>query len=127
MASPGTRIIAHQTPNRRRTWEPHGQDGCYIVPTFEHYRCYTVCITKTRSERVVETVTFFSTEVAMPFQYSQDLTTKSSKQLSHALLHPQLVGPLCQVNNDQMLALKRLAAIFEGAIPSYKSNTTSPE
>jgi hypothetical protein len=25
MAPPGTRIIAHETPNRRRAWAPHGQ------------------------------------------------------------------------------------------------------
>jgi hypothetical protein len=24
MAPPGTRIIAHETPSRRRTWAPHG-------------------------------------------------------------------------------------------------------
>jgi hypothetical protein len=58
MAPPGTRIIAHKTPNSRRTWKPHGQDGWYIRPALEHYRCYTVYITKTRSERVVETVEF---------------------------------------------------------------------
>jgi hypothetical protein len=34
MAPPGTRIIAHETPNRRRTWAPHGQDGWYIGPAF---------------------------------------------------------------------------------------------
>jgi hypothetical protein len=27
MAPPGTRIIAHETPNRRSTWSPHGLDG----------------------------------------------------------------------------------------------------
>jgi hypothetical protein len=27
MAPPGTRIIAHETPNRRSTRAPHGQDG----------------------------------------------------------------------------------------------------
>jgi hypothetical protein len=32
MAPPGTRIIAHETPNRRRTWAPHGHNGWYIVP-----------------------------------------------------------------------------------------------
>jgi hypothetical protein len=53
MAPPGTRIIAHETPNKRRTWAPHGQDGWYIVPAMEHYRCYTVYVTKTRGERVV--------------------------------------------------------------------------
>jgi hypothetical protein len=48
MAPPGTRIIAHETPNRRRTWAPPGKVGWYIGPALEHYRCYTVYITKTR-------------------------------------------------------------------------------
>jgi hypothetical protein len=59
MAPPGTRIIAHETPNHRVTWAPHGQDGWYIGPALEHCRCYTVYISKTRSERVIETVVFF--------------------------------------------------------------------
>jgi hypothetical protein len=59
LAPPGTLIIAHETPNIRRTWGPHGQYGWYIGPALEHYRFYTVYITKTISERVVETVDFF--------------------------------------------------------------------
>jgi hypothetical protein len=59
MAPPGTRIISHETPERRQTWAPHGQDGWYTGPALEHYRCYTVYITKTRSSRIVETVDFF--------------------------------------------------------------------
>jgi hypothetical protein len=50
MAPPGTRIIAHETPSRRRTWAPHGQDGWYIGPALEHYRCYTIYVNKTRGE-----------------------------------------------------------------------------
>jgi hypothetical protein len=46
LAPPGTRIIAHETPGRRRTWAPHGQDGWYIGPALEHYRCYTFYIKK---------------------------------------------------------------------------------
>jgi hypothetical protein len=37
MAPPGTRIIAHETPNRRKTWTPQGQYGWYIGPALEHY------------------------------------------------------------------------------------------
>jgi hypothetical protein len=48
MAPPETRIIAHETQKRRRTWAPHGEDGWYIGPALEHYRCYTVYITKKR-------------------------------------------------------------------------------
>jgi hypothetical protein len=58
MAPPGTRIIAHKAPSRRRTWAPHGQEGWYIGPALEHYRCYMVSITKTRGDRIVETVEF---------------------------------------------------------------------
>jgi hypothetical protein len=115
MAPPGTRIIAHETPHRRRTWAPHGQDGWYIGPALEHYRCYTVYITKTRGERVVETVELFPDNFKLPFHSAQDLAIKASAGLTHALLHPQSAGPFCKVGDEQTLALKRLADIFEGA------------
>jgi hypothetical protein len=38
LAPPGTILIAHETPGRRQTWAPHGQDGWYIGPALEHYR-----------------------------------------------------------------------------------------
>jgi hypothetical protein len=115
MAPPGTRIMAHETPNRRRTWAPHGQDGWYIGPALEHYRCYTVYITKTRGERVVETVEFFPENFKLPFPSARDLATKAAADLTHALLHPQPAGPFCKVGDEQKLALKSLADIFEGA------------
>jgi hypothetical protein len=115
MAPPGTRIIAHETPSRRKTWAPHGQDGWYIGPALEHYRCYTVYITKTRGDRIVETVDFFPEKITLPFPSSQDLATQAAADLTHALLHPQLAGPFCKVGDEQTIALKRLASIFEGA------------
>jgi hypothetical protein len=126
MAPTGTRIIAHETPNRRRTGAPHGKYGWYIGPALEHYRFYMVYISKARSERVVETVDFFPTEVPLPFPSSKELATQAAKQLTHALLNLILAGPFCQVGDKQMLALQRLAAIFEGALPASKKDTTSP-
>jgi hypothetical protein len=115
MAAPGTKIIAHETPNRRQTWDPHGQDGWYIGPALEHYRCYTVYVTTTRGERVVETVDFFPEKFTLPFPSAQDLATQAAAELIHALLHPQPAGPFCKVGDEQTIALKRLADIFEGA------------
>jgi hypothetical protein len=63
----------------------------------------------------------------MSFQSSQDLTTQSTKQLTHALLHPQPEGTFSQVRGEQMLALEQLAAILEGALPSHKNITSSPQ
>jgi hypothetical protein len=117
MAPLGTRIIAHETPGSRRTWAPHGKDGWYIGPALEDYRCYTVYITKTRSNRIVETVDFFPQKVILPFPSSLDLATQAAADLTHALLHPQPAGPFCQVGDEQAIALKRLASIFVSAKP----------
>jgi hypothetical protein len=115
MAPPGTRIIAHKTPSRRRTLAPHGQYGWYTGPALEHYRCYTVYITKTTGDRIVETVHFPPQKITLPFPSSQDLATQAAVELTHALLHPQPAGPFCKVGDEQTIALKRLASIFEGA------------
>jgi hypothetical protein len=115
MAPPGARIMAHETPSRRRTWAQHEQDGGYIGPALEHYRCYTVYITKTRGNKIVETVDFSPEKLTLPFPSSQDLATQAASDLTHALLHPQPASPFYKVGNEQTIALKRLASIFEGA------------
>jgi hypothetical protein len=126
MAPPGTRIIAHETPNRRRTWAPHGQDGCYIGPALEHYRCYTVYVTKTRGERVVEKVDVFPEKLTLPFPSARDVATQAAAELIHALLHTQPAGPFCKVGDKQTIALKRLADIFEGATGQKSKSCDSP-
>jgi hypothetical protein len=126
MAPPGTRIIAHETPGRRRTWAPHGKDGWYIGPALEHYRCYTVYITKTRSNRIVGTVDFFPEKFTLPFPSSHDLATQAAADLTHALLHLQPAGPFCQVGNEQTIALKRLENMFVSAKQRKSKNTLTP-
>jgi hypothetical protein len=59
LAPPGTRIIAHEKPYQRASWDPHGLDGYYLGPALDHYRCYQVHITKTKGTRIVDTVEFF--------------------------------------------------------------------
>jgi hypothetical protein len=55
---PGTRIIAHEKPDQRASWDPHGLDGYYLGPALDHYRCYQVHITKTKGTRIVYTFDF---------------------------------------------------------------------
>jgi hypothetical protein len=95
--------------------ELHGQDCWYIGPALKNYRCYTVYIIKARVNRIVETVDFFPKKITLPFPSSQDLATQAAADLTQALLYPQPAGPFCQVDNEQKIALKRLASIFEGA------------
>jgi hypothetical protein len=55
------------------------------------------------------------------------LATQDAADLTHALLHPQPAGPFCQVGNEQTIALKRLASIFEGAKRRKSKNTLTPK
>jgi hypothetical protein len=75
---------------------------------------------------VVGTVDFPPTKVPIPFPSSKELTTQADKKLTHALLNLKPAGPFCQVGHEQMLALQRLSAIFDGALLARKKDTTSP-
>jgi hypothetical protein len=55
------------------------------------------------------------------------LATQAAADLTHALLHLQPAGPFCQVGNEQTIALKRLASIFEGVKQSKSKNTLTPK
>jgi hypothetical protein len=75
LAPPGTRIIAHEKPDQRASWDPHGVDGYYLGPALDHYRCYQVHITKTKGTWIVDTVEFFPAKLAMPSTSSKDLAS----------------------------------------------------
>jgi hypothetical protein len=127
MAPPGTRIIAHETPGRRRTWAPHGQDGWYLGPALEHYSCYKVYITKTRVNRIVETVEFFPHKFTLSFPSSSELATQAAADLTHALLNPQPAGPFCRAGDKQAIALRNLANIFASAKPKNVNSKLAPK
>jgi hypothetical protein len=95
----------------------------------EHYRCYTVYKIKTRSSRIVETVDFFPRQFKIRFPSSRDLATQASTELTHALLNPQPAGPFWQVGDEQAIALRKLATIFEASTPKkvYKQLTPQNE
>jgi hypothetical protein len=126
MAPPGTRIIALETPGGRRTL-PYGKYGSYIGPVLEHYRCYSVYITKTRSNNIVETVDLFPHKFTLPFPSSHDLATQAAADLTHALLNPQPAGPLCQVGDEQVIALRRLSNILVSAKPRNTNISLAPK
>jgi hypothetical protein len=111
MAPPGTRIIAHEKPKQRVSWDPHGVDGWYLGPTAYHYRCYRDHI------RIVDTLKFFPAKVAMPRTASKDMATIAAQKLTHALLHPAPAAPFSSIGGAQLEALRQLAMIFDASLP----------
>jgi hypothetical protein len=69
---------------------------------------------------------FFPEKFTLTFATPQDQATKAATELTRALLNPQPAAPFYQVGDAQTLALKRLAAIFEGATQHRTKNNIPP-
>jgi hypothetical protein len=126
LAPPGTRIIAHEKPDQRASWDPHGLDGYYLGPALDHYRCYQVHITKTKGTRIVDTVEFPPGKLAMPSTSSKDLASIASLDLSNALQNPAPAAPFSQIGTAQLQALRQLSDIFSAALPSSTKQHAPP-
>jgi hypothetical protein len=112
LAPPGTKVLIHETPNRRKTWAVHGVDGWYLGGAPEHYRCYRVYATKTRAERIARTVEFFPHFGHMPQLSSADAAIRAAIDLCWAIRNPSPSSPLAAIGDEQMAAIKTLSEIF---------------
>jgi hypothetical protein len=110
---PGCKIIAHEKPGKRRTWAPHGQHGYSLGPAMHNYRCQNVHISATASERIVDTLEFFSHNYKMPQLSSTDRLIMAAKYMTDALLNPHPEVPFTNVGDDTISALTELAEIFK--------------
>jgi hypothetical protein len=63
----------------------------------------------------------------LPFPSSSELATQAAADLTHALLDPRPAGPLCQVGDEQAIALRKLANIFVSAKPKHANDKLSPQ
>jgi hypothetical protein len=112
LAPPGICILAHDKPNKRSSWAPHGEDGWYIGPAMDHYRCFRVYINKTKAERIVDTLDFFPARLTMPKHSSNDAIIKAAKDMIQALQEPHPATPFNVFGDKQLAALQQLANIF---------------
>ena len=125
LAPPGTKVIVYETPDVRKTWDPHGVDGWYIGSAPKHYRCHRTYISKTRKERIARTVDFFPHKQNMPGTSSAEAAIEAAIKLTAALQHPAPKSPFTNTPS-QFAALKELAAIFDRAIIKAKPSMAQP-
>ena len=118
MAPPGTKILIHEKPNQRLSWDPHSTDGWYLGPALEHYRCYRVFTTKTKSERTTDTVEFFPQKTIVPYQSPTDVAIKATEDLIRVLSQPTPSTPFAHVRHNQTEAIQAIADIFQHHLPS---------
>lgn len=109
MAPPGTKVVIHENPSKRKTWAPHGLPGWYIGPALQHHKCWRIFVTATASERISNTVHFFHHQQPPPLTPEQEVLHAVS-DLKNAIMHPGLTFPK---SYTLLQAIKQLQKIFE--------------
>ena len=84
---PGTRVLVHAKPDKRASWDYHGEKGWYIVPAIEHYRCLKCYIPKTRREHITDTATILPRTVPIPEATIDDHLKSTASDLIRLLNH----------------------------------------
>jgi hypothetical protein len=124
---PGCNIIAHEKPPQRRKWAPHGQPGWSLGPAMNHYRCQYVYITASASERIVDTLKFFSHNSPMPQMSSIDRILMAAQDMTDAFKHSHPDVPFATVGEDTLTALEKLSEIFTRKFKKQEKYDTTPE
>jgi hypothetical protein len=135
MAPPGTKIILHEKPAQRKSWDPHGTEGWYLGPALEHCRCYRVFTNKTKAERNSDTVEFFPQHMAVPYRSPTDVAIQATQELIHVLKISSPSTPFAHMGHDQHKAIQTIADVFQthlqqpahGSPRVTKPNATSPQ
>ena len=124
LAPPGTKVLVYEPPSLRKTWSAHCVEGWYLGPAPNHYRCHRCFVTKTRSERISNTVKFLPHSWRMPTLSSRDAAIEAAEKLAVALNNPHPASILAPLKVQQKEALEKLAEIFNCAV-DFESNDES--
>ena len=117
LAPPGTRVLAHEKPQQRKTWAPHGVDGWYIGPALEHYRCITCYIPSTGKERIVDTVQWFPHVVPIPAASTDDYLRQAAADII-ALLDTRQQHPTLATDPSTASIVRQVADLLQRAAPT---------
>ena len=135
LAVPGTAVIAHEMPDQRDSWGPHGKPAFYLGTAMEHYRCHRVWIPSLSSVRVVSTVAWYPEPYYMPGASLLEMLTAAVTDLT-AIVQQCLVTPITQVDQPQAIStmgptalaqLHRLRDMFVRApvVPAAASSSST--
>jgi hypothetical protein len=125
LGPPGCRVLAHEKPDKHKTWAPHGLDSWYVGPALESYRCYNIWIWETRAIRIINTLTWFPTKVKLPDSSSTDVILNCLQDILHALKNPAPKSPLAPHTGTQTQALHGLVSTRLPTSPAPCTGSTT--
>lgn len=121
IAPAGTKVLVHESPDKRASWAPHGVIGFYIGTAMGHYRSYQVLVQGTNRVRISDSVAWHpdseKNDTREKFSFAEEMGVKNTGPISrktgpiHRLSAPIVVPvtsptetPSIDVGQDQTVA-----------------------
>ena len=99
----GIRVLIHNKPSRRKSWDMRALDGWSIGTSLEHYRCQIVVTKDSKAVRISDTVEFRHQRITTPMVTPEDRVIRSIEQLTAVLK-----GDKLSATEAQMKAIETL-------------------
>ena len=126
LAPPGCKILIHDRPDHRASWDDKGTEGFYIGPALEHYRNYRCYINGTNSIRTSDTVEFYPKDNPMPASSSSDRLHMILTDLLDVLRHPHPSSPFLRVGTELNDAIRAVQQLVKSSTPTAEQRDPAP-
>ena len=92
IAPPGSEMLMHENPNRRKTFVFNAKKSWYIAPCFKHYQTFKGIMSSTGAEILSGTVRFKHHAITIPHLTPADRIMESARQLDSASVMVAQIG-----------------------------------
>ena len=111
---PSTKVVAHHTPEDRATWDLNGENGWYIGPSLQHYRCVKCYFPKSRRVRDIPKIEIIPHAIPIPeVKLTDHLRQAASDIVSILQTPPSTTSMSLEAGDPTRNALQKIAEILE--------------
>jgi hypothetical protein len=129
LAPPWTKVVIHLKPDQRASWSYHGEEGWYVGPSMEHYRCVKCYIPTAARERDVDTLQFFPKKIPFPSISTEDYLKQAASNILAILPKTPSSLPYLAYGDPTNNAIVQIATLLGRAVaapPSPQFPTQPP-
>ena len=109
VSTPGSEMLMHENPNRRKKFGLNAKKAWYIAPCFKHYRKFKDILPSTGAERMSDTVRFNHHAISIPQLTPADRILEAARQLDDAIKQQPKRAPV-----DELTAIELLREVLLG-------------
>ena len=109
IAPPGSEMLMHEKPNRRRTFGFNAKKAWYIAPCFQHYRTFKGIMASTGAEIISDTVRLKHHAIANPQLTPANRILETAKKLDSEIKQQPKKDP-----TDKLFTIALLRKVLLG-------------